>query len=303
MVKKDASYDEVVQAATSGDEDAQRLMTGVSEGDERSPVARSASSTKPFVLLLLSAMGPGVVSAMAGNDAGGISTYSTAGAEFGYATLWVIPVMCVLLLVVQMTAARMGAVTGKGFAALIRERFGIRLAALAMAALLVGNVATTFSEFAGIASGAELFGMPRWVSVPFSAGIVWILITRGSYKSVEKVFLAVSLVFITYIIAAFLAGPNWGDVAQATVTPAIPADMRFISLVNLIADKEIVQELLADRFSIYNIANELYRILPGQPARERMLADYQIVRERLGDAVAPDNAAKIMVEKLTGSIA
>lgn len=231
MVKKDASYDEVVQAATSGDEDAQRLMTGVSEGDERSSVARSASSTKPFVLLLLSAMGPGVVSAMAGNDAGGISTYSTAGAEFGYATLWVIPVMCVLLLVVQMTAARMGAVTGKGFAALIRERFGIRLAALAMAALLVGNVATTFSEFAGIASGAELFGRPRWVSVPFSAGIVWILITRGSYKSVEKVFLAVSLVFITYIIAAFLAGPNWGDVAQATVTPAIPADMRFISLV------------------------------------------------------------------------
>lgn len=231
MVKKDASYDEVVQAATSGDEDAQRLMTGVSESDERSSVARSASSTKPFVLLLLSAMGPGVVSAMAGNDAGGISTYSTAGAEFGYATLWVIPVMCVLLLVVQMTAARMGAVTGKGFAALIRERFGIRLAALAMAALLVGNVATTFSEFAGIASGAELFGMPRWVSVPFSAGIVWILITRGSYKSVEKVFLAVSLVFITYIIAAFLAGPNWGDVVQATVTPAIPADMRFISLV------------------------------------------------------------------------
>ena len=231
MVKKDASYDEVVQAATSGDEDAQRLMTGVSEGDERSSVARSASSTKPFVLLLLSAMGPGVVSAMAGNDAGGISTYSTAGAEFGYATLWVIPAMCVLLLVVQMTAARMGAVTGKGFAALIRERFGIRLAALAMAALLVGNVATTFSEFAGIASGAELFGMPRWVSVPFSAGIVWILITRGSYKSVEKVFLSVSLVFITYIIAAFLAGPNWGDVAQATVTPAIPADMRFISLV------------------------------------------------------------------------
>ena len=150
MVKKDASYDEVVQAATSGDEDAQRLMTGVSESDERSSVACSASSTKPFVLLLLSAMGPGVVSAMAGNDAGGISTYSTAGAEFGYATLWVIPVMCVLLLVVQMTAARMGAVTGKGFAALIRERFGIRLAALAMAALLVGNVATTFSEFAGI---------------------------------------------------------------------------------------------------------------------------------------------------------
>ena len=180
---------------------------------------------------MLAAMGPGVVSAMAGNDAGGISTYSTAGADFGYATLWVIPVMCVLLLVVQMTAARMGAVTGKGFAALIRERFGIRLTAFAMCALLIGNVATTFSEFAGIASGIGLFGVPTWVSVPISAVIVWLLVVKGSYKSVEKIFLAISLVFVTYIVAAFLAGPNWGDVAHATVVPQIPANVHFISLV------------------------------------------------------------------------
>ena len=103
---------------------------------------------------------------MAGNDAGGISTYSTVGAKFGFATLWVIPIMCVLLIVVEMTAAKMGAVTGKGFAALIRESFGIRLTALAMLALLIGNVCTTFSEFAGIASGMEMFGVSKYIAVP-----------------------------------------------------------------------------------------------------------------------------------------
>lgn len=131
---------------------------------------------KSKLLLVLMAMGPGIVTAMAGNDAGGISTYSTVGAKFGFLTLWIIPIMCILLIVVQTTATRMGAVTGKGFAALIRERFGIRLTTLAMFALLIGNVATTFSEFAGIASGMEMFGVPRWVSVPIAAIAVWGLI-------------------------------------------------------------------------------------------------------------------------------
>ena len=131
--------------------------------------------------LVLAAMGPGIVTAMAGNDAGGISTYSTVGAKFGYMTLWIIPVMCVLLIVVQTTATRMGVVTGKGFSALIRESFGIRLTALAMLALLIGNVATTFSEFAGVASGMEIFGVPRWISVPVAAAAVWGLIVGGSY--------------------------------------------------------------------------------------------------------------------------
>ena len=191
---------------------------------------------RPKALLILAAMGPGVVSAMAGNDAGGISTYSTAGANFGYGTLWVIPVMCILLLVVQTTAARMGAVTGKGFSALIRERFGIRLTTLAMCALLVGNVATTFSEFAGIASGMELFHVPTWVSVPCAALVVWLLVVKGSYKSVEKIFLAVSLVFVTYVVAAFLVGPDWGQVAHDTVVPHVPADPSFVSLVCAVDD-------------------------------------------------------------------
>ena len=228
-IKKGASYDEVMQAVAEGDQDAIEVASsgGLASSEERGETAKKRTK----ILLILGAMGPGVVSAMAGNDAGGISTYSTAGADFGYATLWVIPVMCVLLMVVQMTAARMGAVTGKGFAALIRERFGIRLTALAMGALLVGNVATTFSEFAGIASGMELFGIPRLASVPVAALVVWLLVVKGSYKSVEKIFLAVSLVFVTYVVAAFLAGPNWGDVAQATVIPQVPADTHFVSLV------------------------------------------------------------------------
>ena len=181
--------------------------------------------------LLLAAMGPGIVTAMAGNDAGGISTYSTVGAKFGFATLWVIPIMCVLLIVVEMTATRMGAVTGKGFAALIRERFGIRLTALAMLALLVGNVATTFSEFAGIASGIEMFGVSKYLSVPVAAAAVWLLVVGGSYKRVQKVFLVLSCVFVTYIVAAFMAEPNWNEALASTVVPHIVDDQSFVSLV------------------------------------------------------------------------
>lgn len=198
-------------------------------------VSSNASSEAPLkkrskLLLILMAMGPGIVTAMAGNDAGGISTYSTVGAKFGYLTLWVIPVMCILLVVVQTTATRMGAVTGKGFAALIRERFGIRLTALAMLALLIGNVATTFSEFAGIASGMEMFGVPRWISVPIAATAVWGLIVGGSYKRVQNVFLALSFVFISYIIAAFMCQPNWNLALIHTVIPEALLDQSFLSL-------------------------------------------------------------------------
>ncbi len=183
------------------------------------------------LLLVLAAMGPGIITAMAGNDAGGISTYSTAGAQFGFGTLWVIPIMCVLLVLVETTAAKMGAVTGKGFSALIRERFGIRLTALAMCALLVGNVAATFSEFAGIASGMEMFGVSKYVSVPVAAVAVWVLIAGGSYKRVQKVFLVLSLVFITYIVAAFMAQPDWEAAMRATVVPALDAKPAYLSLV------------------------------------------------------------------------
>ncbi len=187
-------------------------------------------SHRSKLFIILAAMGPGIVTAMAGNDAGGISTYSTVGAQFGFTALWVVPIMCVLLMVVQMTAARMGAVTGKGFAALIRERFGIRLTALAMFALLIGNIATTFSEFAGIASGMEMFGVSPYISIPIAAVAVWLLIVGGSFKRVEKVFLILSLVFFTYVIAAFMAQPNWDEAAIHTFVPSVVHDQSFVSL-------------------------------------------------------------------------
>ena len=168
---------------------------------------------------------------MAGNDAGGISTYSTAGAKFGYMTLWAIPVMCILLIVVQTTATRMGIVTGKGFSALIRERFGIRLTALAMLALLIGNIATTFSEFAGVAAGMEMFGVPRWISVPVAALAVWALIVGGSYKRVQNIFLAISCVFCyLHCGGIFLAQPNWNLALINTVVPQASSDIGFLSL-------------------------------------------------------------------------
>ncbi|MCL2889458.1 MAG: Nramp family divalent metal transporter [Eggerthellaceae bacterium] len=205
--------------------------SGAQLNAEASPVANAPAKRPSKLWLLLAALGPGVVTAMAGNDAGGISTYSVVGARFGYTTLWVVPIMCVLLIVVQLTAARMGAVTGKGFAALIRERFGIRLTAFAMLALLIGNVTVTFSEFAGIASGMEMFGVSKYISIPVAAVAVWLLVVSGSYKRVEKVFLTLSLVFLTYVVAAVMSEPNWESAAIHTVMPQVVNNVSFVSLV------------------------------------------------------------------------
>lgn len=180
--------------------------------------------------IVLAAMGPGIITAMAGNDAGGIATYSQVGALFGFKTLWALPIMCILLIVVQVTASKMGAVTGKGFAALIRERFGIRLTALAMVALLIGNVATIISQFAGIAGGMEMFGVSKFIVVPIAAVAVWVLLVGGNYKQVERIFLVISLVFVTYIVAAVMAEPDWQAAAVATFKPVIVNDTQFISL-------------------------------------------------------------------------
>lgn len=180
--------------------------------------------------MVLGAMGPGLLAALSGNDAGGIATYSSAGASYGYGTLWMLPLMAVLLIVVQETAARCGCVTGKGFASLIRERFGVRKSALAMGALLVANTAVTISEFAGIASGLALFGVPATVSVPLVGLAIWLLTMSGSFQRIEKVLLMVSCVFVTYIVAAFLAGPDWGEVAVATVSPHVVPEPEYVSL-------------------------------------------------------------------------
>ncbi|MBM6904798.1 divalent metal cation transporter [Collinsella tanakaei] len=180
--------------------------------------------------MVLGAMGPGLLAALSGNDAGGIATYSSAGASYGYGTLWMLPLMAVLLIVVQETAARCGCVTGKGFASLIREKYGVRKSALAMGALLVANTAVTISEFAGIASGLALFGVPATVSVPLVGLAIWSLTMSGSFQRIEKILLMVSCVFVTYIVAAFLAGPDWGQVAAATVSPHIVPEPEYVSL-------------------------------------------------------------------------
>ena len=179
---------------------------------------------------VLGAMGPGLLAALSGNDAGGIATYSSAGASYGYQTLWILPIMALLLIVVQETAARCGCVTGKGFASLIRERFGVRLSAFAMGALLIANTAVTISEFAGIASGLALFGVPKTISVPLMALVIWLLTMSGSFKRIEKVLLVVSCVFVTYVVAAFLAGPSWGQVVAATISPHAVAEPEYVSL-------------------------------------------------------------------------
>ena len=179
---------------------------------------------------ILAAMGPGLVAALAGADAGGVATYSNAGALFGFAQLWTVPVMCFLLIVAQETAARMGCVTGKGLASLIREQFGVRLSALAMTALLVSNTTVTLSEFAGIASALALFGVPVHVSVPVAALAIWLLTMSGSYRRIEKVLLAIACVFVTYIVAGVMVGPNWGDALLHTVVPHVEATPRYLSL-------------------------------------------------------------------------
>ena len=180
--------------------------------------------------LILAAMGPGMVAALAGADAGGVATYSNAGALFGFHQLWTVPVMCFLLIVAQETAARMGCVTGKGLASLIREQFGVRLSALAMLALLVSNTTVTLSEFAGIASALALFDVPPVISVPVAALAIWLLTMSGSYRRIEKVLLAIACVFVTYIIAGVMVGPDWGEALFDTVVPHVHATPQYLSL-------------------------------------------------------------------------
>ena len=168
----------------------------------------------------LAILGPGMITANAGNDAGGIATFASVGAELGYRLLWVLIPITISLGLVQEMCARMGAVTGKGLADLIRERFGVRWTAFVMLALLITNGGVTVSEFVGIAAATELFGVSRYLSVPLAAISIWWLVVKGSYQRVERVFLLMSLVFLGYIISAFLAHPDWGAVAIGLVNPS-----------------------------------------------------------------------------------
>src|SRR5437762_8312654 len=173
-------------------------------------------SWKARIALLLAVVGPGFITANVDNDAGGIWTYSVAGAQFGYSLLWVMIPTTIALVVVQEMAARMGAVTGKGLSDLIREEFGFRITFFLMIALVVTNFANVTAEFAGVASSLELFGISRYIVVPFAAAAVWLLVVQGTYGSVEKIFLAASAFYVCYIVAGLLAHPDWKAAALAT---------------------------------------------------------------------------------------
>ena len=189
---------------------------------------RETVTRRRRLLGYLAILGPGMIAASAGNDAGGIATFAAVGAEQGYRLLWVLIPITISLGLVQEMCARMGAVTGKGLADLIRERFGVRWTAFVMLALLIANAGVTVSEFVGIAAATELFGVPRFVSVPLTAVLIWWLVVKSSYQRVERVFLLMSLVFLGYIVSAFLAKPDWSEVAVGLVRPSFTLDYAYL---------------------------------------------------------------------------
>jgi NRAMP (natural resistance-associated macrophage protein)-like metal ion transporter len=180
----------------------------------------------PYLL----AVGPGLLAASAGNDAGGIATYASAGASYGYSLLWAMVLVTLFVGVVQEMSARMGAVTGKGFSDLVRESFSLRTTALILFTLFIANAGIIVSEFIGIAAAAELFGVSRYVAVPLSAVFVWLLVTRGTYGRVEKIFLTLTLGFLAYIGAAFLARPDWHAVLVASTVPRPRLEVGYLNL-------------------------------------------------------------------------
>jgi Mn2+/Fe2+ NRAMP family transporter len=196
----------------------------------RSVIIRRFQNPPSGLLRWLLILGPGLIASSAGNDAGGIATYSQAGAQFGYDLIWVMVILTVSLAVVQEMGARLGAATGRGLLDLIRERFGIGWTLLAMGILFIANSAIVVSEFLGIGAAAELFGVSKWLAVPISAVLLWYLVIFGSYAWVEKIFLAMTLVFLAYPAAAVLAHPDWGEVARDAFFPTFRADAEYLFL-------------------------------------------------------------------------
>jgi Mn2+/Fe2+ NRAMP family transporter len=177
----------------------------------------------------LAFLGPGLITGAAGDDAGGIATYASIGAQYGFDLLWVMGPITIALIVVQLQVARMGVVTGKGFAELIREEFGVKWTAFAMLVLLLANGTVNIAEFAGIAAAADLFNIPRQIAIPTMAVVVWLIVVRASYTIAEKIFILLSTALLTYVGAAFLARPDWGDVARSLVTPSFSLEAAYLS--------------------------------------------------------------------------
>ncbi len=194
----------------------------------RSVRLRGLRRTPKGLLRWLFILGPGIVAAAAGNDAGGIATYSSAGAKYGYDLIWVMLVITVSLAVVQEMCARLGAATGRGLLDLVRERFGIGWALFAVAVVLVANGGLVISEFVGIGAAMELLGVSKYLAVPVAAALLWYLVIYGSYSWVERIFLLMTLVFFVYPVAVFMAHPHWSEVARGAFVPKIQKDSGYI---------------------------------------------------------------------------
>jgi NRAMP (natural resistance-associated macrophage protein)-like metal ion transporter len=187
------------------------------------------------LLAFLAVVGPGIITSNVDNDAGGISTYSIAGAHFGYALLWSMIPILVILIIIQEMSARLGVVTGKGLSDLIREKFGLRTTFYLFLALFITNLGNVMAEFSGVAASLEIFGVSKYISVPIGAIFVWWLVVKGNYKTVERVFLGACVFYITYIVSGFLAKPDWGNALVATVKPTFHFETGYlVMLVGLV---------------------------------------------------------------------
>jgi len=193
-------------------------------------IKQRITAMRSRLLLLLAVIGPGIITTNVDNDAGGITTYSVAGAHYGYQLLWVLPLVAVALLFAQEMSARLGVVTGKGLADLIREKYGLRWTAAIIGLMVFTNLANTVSEFAGVAASMQIFGVSKYISVPLAAIGVWLLVVKGNYKSVERIFLVASFFYVAYIASAILTRPVWPEVLQATVTPSFRFDTGYVIL-------------------------------------------------------------------------
>jgi NRAMP (natural resistance-associated macrophage protein)-like metal ion transporter len=207
---------------------AMRRIRSATRGRARLPARLSPGRLRLFAFLGL--LGPGLIAANAGNDAGGIATYSSVGAKYGYGLLWVMVPITISLVIVQKLAARMGVVTGKGLAELVREEYGIRWSVLATTAVVIANVGICISDFVGIGAALGLAGLPVQVTVPIAAVAIWLIIVRGSYRSAERVFIWLTIPFFAYPLAAILAHPDWGEVGRAVVSPHFQTNTTYLLL-------------------------------------------------------------------------
>jgi Mn2+/Fe2+ NRAMP family transporter len=183
------------------------------------------------LLIFLSILGPGIITGSVDNDAGGITTYSLAGAQYGYGMLWTLVPAFIVLLVVQEMNSRMGIVTGKGLADLIRENFGVKVTFFIFLGLIVADIGNTATEFAGVAGSMQVFGISKYAAVPLVAVAVWILVVKGNYKIAEKIFLLFSVFLLSYVVSALMAKPDWSQIAVSMVHPKVKVDETYITMV------------------------------------------------------------------------